>query len=476
MVHKLLGLESYSQKAPVLTKFLEEFSNFFRYRLWRDEGRERLTLFALKCLRVAALAGRGLAHNQALVRSSSLAYATILGFIPLFALLFAILQAIGLPRLLATYLLENLAPGSREFATQILQYIETTKVTSLGVFGVVALLCDLVIVMTNVEKAFNKTWHATRTRPLGRKVSDYLSIFIIFPILMAVALTFSSSFWGLQHIIHILTGILPAIFFTATRWLVSLGILWLAFIFIYLAMPNAKVNFWSAVLGGVVGGTVWQVAQWIFIWIQGASAYYNAIYGTLYNLLFLFIWMFWSWLILLFGAEMAFAHQNLGRLTREFRCPTPSEPVDEYLALAAFIFISARFYRRQQPLSLEELADRLPGGDTLAPRITQMLRDCNLVVEVVPAKPRPSPQFLPNLPLDQATVAEILGCLRHSREAALARALEDEPQLAGLLHGLLAEWPATQRQSLTLRDLVEAVAAGEPEGPQEPMAQPQGPV
>ena len=203
-------------------------------------------------------------HNQSLVRSSALAYATILGFIPLFALLFAILQAIGVPRLLTTYLLENLAPGSRDFATQILQYIESTRVTSLGIFGVVVLLLDLVIVMTNVEKAFNKTWQVSRTRSWNRKVSDYLSIFLIFPILMAVALTFSTSFWAVRYVIDILSGIMPAIFFTATRWMVSLGLLWFAFIFIYLVMPNTQVKFGSAVLGGVVGGTVWQLAQWIF--------------------------------------------------------------------------------------------------------------------------------------------------------------------------------------------------------------------
>ena len=222
-----------------------DIKEFFRIRLWQDEGRPPGRLALLKCLRVLVLAGRGLMRNQSLVRSSSLAYATILGFIPLFALLFAILQAIGVPRLLATYTLEHLAPGSREFATQILQYIEATKVTSLGVFGVVALLLDLVIVMTNVEKAFNKTWQVSRSRTWSRKVSDYLSIFLIFPILMAVALTFSTSFWGLRQVIEILSGILPAIFFVATRWMVSLGLLWLAFIFIYLVMPNTRVRFWS---------------------------------------------------------------------------------------------------------------------------------------------------------------------------------------------------------------------------------------
>ena len=440
-----------------MTYFSTKFRDFFRYRLWQDEGRGPGALWPLKALRLLILAGRGLIRNQSLVRSSALAYATILGFIPLFALLFAILQAIGLPRLLATYFLENLAPGSKDFVTQILHYIENTKVTSLGVFGVVALLCDLVIVMTNVEKAFNKTWHVSRTRSWSRKVSDYLSIFLIFPILMAVALSISTSFLGIQELRHILEPVVPEVFFIATRWLVTLGVLWLAFIFIYLVMPNTRVKFWSAVLGGVVGGSIWQVAQWIFVWIQRASAYYNAIYGTLYNLLFIFIWMFWCWLILLFGTELAYAHQNLGRLTRRQRLSAPpQEPVDEYLGLAALLSIGARFYQRQPPLSLEELAEILPSGNNLADRVIRALQDCHLVVEVAASKATRSPQFLPNLPLDQVTVAEALACLRRSREVALSQALEVEPGLVATLQRLLEGKFPTDPSSLTIKDLVES--------------------
>ncbi|MFA4903483.1 MAG: YihY/virulence factor BrkB family protein [Desulfobaccales bacterium] len=434
-------------------KFVTELRGFFRHRLWQDEGRSPGKLLALKCLRVLVLSARGLIRNQSLVRASSLAYATILGFIPLFALLFAILQAIGVPRLIATYTLEHLAPGSRQFATQILEYIEATKVTSLGVFGVVALLLDLVIVMTNVEKAFNKTWQVSRTRPWSRKVSDYLSIFLIFPILMAAALSFSTSLWGIQHIIQVLSGIMPAIFFTATRWLVSLGLLWFAFIFIYLVMPNTRVKLWSAVLGGVIGGTVWQVAQWIFTAIQGGAAYYNAIYGALYNLLFLFIWMFWCWLILLFGTEVAFAHQNLDYLTDKQRQPIPPpEPVDEYLCLAALVSIGARFRQRQPLLSLNELSRILPRGDNTVHQVTKALQDCNLVVEVVPDRPKSSPRFMPNLPLDKVTVKEVLECLRASRGTTLAV----EPRLVKVLQPLLENSCPAGWQTLTVQSLVES--------------------
>ncbi len=441
-----------------MTEILQSLQNFFRHRLWEDEGRGPWRLALLKSLRILVLAGRGLIRNQALVRSSALAYATILGFIPLLALLFAILQAIGLPRLIATYLLEKLAPGSREFATQILVYIEATKVTSLGVFGVVALLADLVIVMTNVERSFNQTWQVSKTRRFSRKVSDYLTIFLIFPILMAVALSISTSFLSMPTLRHLLSGIMPEFFFTATRWLVSMGLVYLAFIFIYLVMPNARVQVWSAVLGGVVGGSIWQIAQWIFIGIQGASTYYNAIYGALYNLLFLFIWLFWSWLILLFGTEVAFAHQHLGRLCRQFRRPlAPPEPVDELLGLAALVRIGSRFLKRQPPLSLEELSQILFRGNNLARRVIEVLQDCHLIVEVAPAEAALSPQYLPSLPLDQVTVKEVLECLRKARGTALGETMDEDPRLVSMLQRLVEVPPPGALPNLTLKELVESL-------------------
>jgi membrane protein len=439
-----------------MMRFLEAVRNFFKVRLWQDEGLTSGTLMLFKGLRILVLAFGGLGQHRALVQASTLAYSTILALIPLLALLFAILKGLGIQRLLSAQLMDRLAPGSQEFATQIFQYIENTQVASLGVFGVVVLLAALVVVMTNVERAFNETWGVTQTRPWRRKLSDYLSIFLIFPILMAGAISISTTFLSHPDIRSFLSDVMPAAFFSATTGLISLGILWVAFTFIYLVMPNTWVSFRSALIGGVVGGSLWQEAQGIFIWFQGTATYYNAIYGALYNLLFLVIWMFWSWLIVLFGTEVAFAHQHLDHLSQQWRrSPYPLEPVDEYLGLAALLGISARFHRRQPPLSLAELAQMLPSGNNLAARVTKLLKNCHLVMEVTPESPKASPQFVPSLPLDQITVQEILKCLRQARGEALVQSLESQPHLAALLQGLLAAPSPAPAPDLSLQELVD---------------------
>lgn len=433
---------------------LQGLKRYFSDALWEeDSGGARGYLN--RGLQIFILAARRLLQHRSWLKAASLAYSTILALIPLLALLFAILKSLGIQRLLAAQLMDRLAPGSHDFAMQILDYIEGTQVTSLGVFGVVFLLAALVLVMTNVERSFNETWQVPTTRPWMRKFSDYLSIFLLFPILMAVAISISSGILSQPDVRRLLSGILPAAFHSATSDLASLVLLWVAFTFIYLVMPNARVHFVSALVGGVVGGSLWQLAHYIFAWFQGVATYYNAIYGALYHLFFLVIWMFWSWLVVLFGVEAAYAHQNLDRLRQAWRRGEPTrEPVDEYLALAALVAIAGRFAARRPLLTREELGRLFREGDSLAQRTVEVLKDCRLVLEASSEAHGPS-GLIPALPLEQVTVKEVLHLLRESRGADLARNLADAPEITGMLKTLLAQAPPSPLDNQTLKDLVQ---------------------
>ncbi len=331
---------------------------FFGETIWQPDPPGRLLPWCYISLQVLILAGKDLLSKGALVRTSALAYASVLAIIPMLALLFAIFKGVGLQRLLAAHLLPQLAGGSQDFARQILAYVETTNVASLGVFGVIWLLVALMILMTNVEQAFNHIWKISRARPWWRKLSDYLSIFLLFPILMAVAISLTTTFQSHPEIHKFIKYFLPETFFSAYHLLISFGMVWLGFTFVYLVMPNTRVHLISALLGGLIGGTIWQGAQWLFQWFQASAPYYNAIYGALYQLLFLVIWMFWSWLIVLYGAEVAYTHQNLASLRRQFGPPGDQGQGldDEYLALTALLSIGERFSGGGPPLSLKELA------------------------------------------------------------------------------------------------------------------------
>jgi membrane protein len=448
-----------------LNSLFSRFRSFWSQGLWQEEA-TGFRGFFIKSLRVLLLSLRGLLIDRALIRASALAYLTGLALIPLLALLFAILTSLGIQRLLATHLLEHLAPGSKDFALQILQYIESTNVASLGVFVIVALLADLIILMTNIERAFNDTWQVDRTRPWRRKLSDYLTIFLILPILMAVAISIATNLLSHPVISLLVVEVLPEALMATTSGLVSLGLFGMAFTFIYLVMPNTRVHFLSAIIGGLVGAFLWQGAQIFMAWLHTNASYYNAIYGVVYHLLFFVLWMYWSWLIVLFGNEVAYVHQNLERLSEQRRHPSPTrEPVDEYVALAALVAIAGRFLRREPPLDLEELGQSLANGNLLASRVVETLKDFDLILEVAPTPADGPPRYVPARPLDQISVGNVLNLLRQARGGAVARVVAGEPGLANFLRRLVAGPATSPWDNLNLQELVNQAAA-DPESAQ----------
>lgn len=425
---------------------------YVRIRLWQGEDHP-----VTQALRLVLLAGQGLVRHRSYLTAASLAYVTILALIPLLALLFAILKSLGIQRLLAAHLLDRLSPGSHEFALQILEYVEGTQVTSLGVFGVIWLLAALIILMTDVEAAFNTTWQVSRIRPWSRRLSDYLSIFLLLPILMAVGLSLTSGLLSQPDLRRLLSAFMPEAFFWITSSLLSLGLLWIAFTFIYLVMPNTRVRFVAALLGGVVGGTLWQGAHAVFAWFQGMATYYNAIYGALYHLLFLVMWIFWSWLVVLFGNEIACAYQNLARLSAARRLPgAEEEPVDEYLALTALLLICRRYLAREPLLTRHEVERALVGTHEGGRRAVAALVQGGLVLEA--NGHMGNGVLVPAMPPEQLSVGEVLARLGSGRAGQLARLAAEAPQVAAALQFLREKsWPPDLAR-LSVKDLLQPPA------------------
>jgi membrane protein len=434
---------------------VQAWRHFFGETIWRPDPKGRLTPYVYQTFQILILAFKDLISKGALLRTSALGYASVLAIIPMLALLFAIFKGFGLQRLLAAHLLPQLAGGSQEFARQIISYVETTNVASLGVFGVIWLLVALMILMTNIEQAFNHIWKISRSRPWWRKLSDYLSIFLLFPILMAVAISMTSVLQSHPELLQSLKFFIPDIFFSAYNLLISLGMIWLGFSFIYLVMPNTRVRLISAILGGLIGGTIWQAAQWLFQWFQSSAPYYNAIYGALYQILFLVIWMFWSWLIVLYGAEVAYAHQNLASLRRYYDMTGITEdPLDdEYLALLAFLSIGDRYYTGQAPLSLRDLTRLFNDQEDLAAGSLEILQKCDLVIPVAANGISGGRGFLPSRPLEQIRVKDFLACLRHDRRLRMGRFLANTNHFSYIV-GQLVEQPDCGLYDLSILDLL----------------------
>ena len=240
--------------------------------------------------------------------ASALSFSSMLSIIPFLAILFAILKALNVHTILAPILLSNVAVGSQEIVARILRYIDNTHVGSLGTIGLITLFLTVMATLDNVEEAFNQICMVGRGKAVHHKLRDYLIVIFAIPLLTALAVSLSTS---LQH-----QGVvqwflrLPGIGNLLLLRLVPYLSIWIALVCLYLFIPNVRVRFRHAVVGGLIAGVTWQAAQWTFIHFQLGVSRYNAIYGTLALLPVFMVWIYTSWLIVLAGMEIVWHLQH----------------------------------------------------------------------------------------------------------------------------------------------------------------------
>jgi membrane protein len=197
------------------------------------------------------------------------------------------------------------------------------------------------------------------TRSLQRRFSDYLSVVIVGPILLIAATSMTSSLqsqWMLQWLIQ--NTYLGEAILMLFRLLPYLSV-WIAMVFLYIFIPNTRVRFSSAVTGGVIAGTAWQMAQWGYFHFQVGVANYNAIYGTLAALPVFLVWIYTSWLIVLFGLEIVFAHQHRDHGFSGGSTFRLTATAHEELAIALLIQVNLFFQEGRVPPSAQLLADEM---------------------------------------------------------------------------------------------------------------------
>src|SRR5512136_3196428 len=250
----------------------------------------------IRALQVITLVIRDFWYDQCLLHAAALTFTTILSLVPFFALTFALLKGFGVHNKVEPLILNKVAAGSQETVDKIITYINNTNMTSMGAIGLVALVLTVVSVLGNIEEAFNVIWGVKETRTFYRKFSDYLSVVITGPLLLLAAVSITTSLqsqWIVKWLVEksYLGDALLSLFRLAPYVTI-----WLALVFLYIFIPNTRVNFRSALFGGVLAGTIWQLAQWGYIHFQVGVAKYNAVYGTLSLLPLLMVWIYTSWL------------------------------------------------------------------------------------------------------------------------------------------------------------------------------------
>ena len=287
---------------------VKRFIQFLQHDLWRIDlvHDTKLHAFGIEVLRVTHLVVKGAKDDNCKLHASALTYATLMAMVPFFVILFSISGVIGFASAKES-LMEWSAemPQIQEGVQSLISMVEKVDMGTLGVFGGVIFLYIIFKLLSGIEESFNQIWGVQSSRTIADKAQNYLSVLVVTPILMLLAnfisiklAAFSGQSQWLGSFVKILLQLAPVLLMTV------------AFVAVLMFIPNTKVTFRAALIGGFTSAFLAIVLQVLMVKVGIGVTRLSKIYGTIaYIPIFLF-WLQMSWAILLFGAELAFAIQN----------------------------------------------------------------------------------------------------------------------------------------------------------------------
>lgn len=335
--------------------------------IWRITENEvsGLKELYINAIKTVILAIRGFMNDNLTVKASALTYNTMLAIVPLLAVLLGIAKGFGFQETVRQELL-NYFPSQTLELDKAFLFVESYLTQAQGGviigIGLILLLYTVISLISSIEETFNEIWQIKKSRPWYRKISDYLALFLILPILMTTSSgmsifisTAQNSFFS-QYVF--LTPVVERIL-SLTPYLITI----LVFTGIYIALPNTKVRFLNGLVAGTISGCAFQFFQYLFISGQIWVSKYNAIYGSFAVLPLLLLWLQLSWLICLFGAELSYASQNVKKFSFERDSKNISRRYKDFLTLLIASLIVKRFEKEGvPPYTADELSNtyRIP--------------------------------------------------------------------------------------------------------------------
>jgi len=464
----------------------------------------RLERFAHLC----ALVIRSFVRNRCPVRAAALSYTTLLALIPLLAVAISVTSSLlknegeekiyrAIDKLVSNFIPPatlntndqavslNLSPGlsvaltpanaiadtnvvtagavdtggdtrvalaQKEAAQYIHQFIQNTRTGTLGVIGMLLLVYVAISMLANIEDTFNDIWGVTRGRNWLLRVVLYWTTITLGPlaIVSALGLTGGAHLQTTRNLVTQMPFIGNLIF-----QLLPLVVLWLTFALVYQVVPNTRVRFGAALVGGVVGGSLWHLNN-LFGYLFFSRVVTNInIYGSLGLVPVFMIGLYFSWLILLFGAQVAYAFQNRAAYLQDKLAENVNQRGREFVALRLMTCVGQRFQRGLPPVTIQEISAELGIPTRLAQQVLQTLLAARLVTEIAGTESA----YAPARPLEAINVHHILHAMRTGGGQELPS--QNEPVRAEV-YGEFARIEEAERQaaaSVTMLALVNRAQA-----------------
>ena len=396
-----------------ISEWITWLIRFVTYDIWRLNGEELTGLKStyIHVTKTVILAVRGFQRDKIDTRASALTYSTILSIVPLLAVIVGVASGFGMRESVRMSLYTYL-PGHTKELDKAFDFAESyLNMSQSGVFigiGLLFLFYTVFNLISTIEVTFSEIWQIKQQRSLRRKITDFLALFIILPVMITLSSglplfvsTFSNSF--LQEYVF-LTPV--ANFFL---YLAPYVITILFFTILYMITPNTKVKFSSALAAGFVAGCAFQIFQYLYIngviWVSR----YNAVYGSFAVLPLMFLWLQLSWIMILFGAEIAYASQNVEKFSFERDSKNVSRRYKDFLTLLVMSIIVKRFEKEEEnPYTADEISNETKIPIRLTTDILYLLLELNLISETHTLEDENDIRYQPALDINRISVSYLL--------------------------------------------------------------------
>jgi membrane protein len=376
---------------------VKRFILFLKDGVWKTplHDKSKQYSFLIHQIRTIIIAIKGFMDDRISLRASALTFYTLLSVVPVAAMVFGVAKGFGFDNRMEEFIIANFK-GQKEVMNWIIDMsynvLEGVEGGLLAGIGLVVLMWSVMQVLTNIENSFNAIWQIKKSRTFFRKVSDYLSIMLIGPFLIilssSLSVYISTRFESVAQNIEVIHTVSP--FLDSLFRFLPYTIVWLLFTLVYMIMPNTKVKFKFALIAGIIAGTLFQVIQWYYIHFQVGVSKYSALYGTFAALPLFLAWLQISWLIVLLGAEISFAYQNVGKFEFEAVNLNISNHDKRLVSLFLLQKIIKNFQKGKEPLTSIRISQELGIPLRLVNDTMFDLIKCNLVNETATVSPMES--------------------------------------------------------------------------------------
>jgi membrane protein len=428
--------------------------------IWSEplEKQNRIGRIVTTVMRYLFAVLRDVFSGQITMRAMSLVYTTLLSIVPLLAFSFSVLKGLGIHEQIEDQMylfLEPLGDRGVEITDKVMALVYNVNGRVLGGLSLAFFLWTAISMVQKVEESLNYVWYVSESRSFARRFTEYMFVLLIGPLAIVISLGMITALQNQSIVQYLLQNELVGPLFVATSKLTPYFIVASVFAFLYWFMPNTRVRFVPAIVGGLAGGFIWASMVVIFTTFVATASARQAVYASFAIAIVTLIWLYLNWLILLIGAQLAFYVQNPAYLRIGRQEPRLSNSMRERLALNIMLMVGRTFREPVQKLPVQALSEALQIPSlALAPVIDDLeargLLTANEKGELLPARE-----------MARIQLREILDVVRSEGETGSYREPSWEPYVESL-GDKLDEASLSAVGSMTLSELVDA--AGPPTG------------